>query len=115
MALLQKDLFNSPYSGVFCATNDLLTLIPPGIPEDEQQRIFLDRVRLPQTSSRTKGYGVGLSVCRRIVEVHRGRIWVVSEPNKGACFHFEVPIWQGQLQGKQLSDDTVLTEGDAYS
>ncbi len=87
----------------------------PGIPEDEQQRIFLDRVRLPQTSGRTKGFGVGLSVCRRIVEVHRGRIWVVSEPNKGACFHFEVPIWQGQVQGTQLSDDTVLTEGDAYS
>ena len=34
MALLQKDLFNSPYSGVFCATNDLVTLVPPGIPDD---------------------------------------------------------------------------------
>ena len=39
MALLQKDLFNSPYSGVFCATNDLLTLIPPGIPEDDMEAI----------------------------------------------------------------------------
>ena len=39
MALLQKDLFNSPYSGVFCATNDLLTLIPPGIPEDDMDAI----------------------------------------------------------------------------
>ena len=39
MALLQKDLFNSPYSGVFCATNDLLTLIPPGIPEDDMGAI----------------------------------------------------------------------------
>ena len=37
MALLQKDLFNSPYSGVFCATNDSLTLIPPGIPEDDME------------------------------------------------------------------------------
>ena len=35
MALLQKDLFNSPYSGVFCVTNDLLTLVPPGIPDDD--------------------------------------------------------------------------------
>ena len=39
MALLQKDLFNSPYSGVFCATNDFLTLIPPGIPEDDMEAI----------------------------------------------------------------------------
>ena len=39
MALLQKDLFNSPYSGVFCATNDSLTLIPPGIPEDDMEAI----------------------------------------------------------------------------
>tara|TARA_B000000441_G_scaffold102571_1_gene72300 strand:- start:216 stop:893 length:678 start_codon:yes stop_codon:yes gene_type:complete len=34
MALVQKDLFNSPYAGVFCATNDNLTLVPPGIPKD---------------------------------------------------------------------------------
>ena len=68
----------------------------PGIPEQEQHRIFLDRVRLPQTSSKTSGFGVGLSVCRRIVEVHGGRIWVVSEPKRGACFHFTIPVWQGQ-------------------
>jgi len=68
----------------------------PGIPSEEQQRIFLDRVRLPQTSAGTSGYGVGLSVCRRITEVHEGRIWVVSEPGEGACFHFTVPVWSGQ-------------------
>lgn len=68
----------------------------PGIPGEEQQRIFLDRVRLPQTSQGTSGYGVGLSVCRRITEAHGGRIWVVSEPGEGACFHFTIPVWSGQ-------------------
>ena len=68
----------------------------PGIPVDEQERIFQDRVRLPQTSSTTSGFGVGLSVCRRITEVHGGRIWVVSEPDEGACFCFTVPVWDGQ-------------------
>ena len=68
----------------------------PGIPRDEQERIFLERVRLPQTSATTSGFGVGLSVCRRITEVHGGRIWVVSEPGEGACFHFTVPVWDGQ-------------------
>lgn len=68
----------------------------PGIPREEQERIFQDRVRLPQTSGNTSGFGVGLSVCRRIAEVHGGRIWVVSEPGEGACFHFTVPVWNGQ-------------------
>jgi two-component system clock-associated histidine kinase SasA len=68
----------------------------PGIPRDEQERIFLERVRLPQTSSNTSGFGVGLSVCRRITDVHGGRIWVASEPGEGACFHFTVPVWDGQ-------------------
>ena len=80
----------------------------PGIPEGEQQRIFLDRVRLPQTSNRTTGYGVGLAVCRRIVEVHGGRIWVTSKPDEGACFTFTVPIWEGQ--GQEWGQ-AVLTEG----
>ena len=84
----------------------------PGIPTQEQERIFLDRVRLPQTSSETSGFGVGLSVCRRIVEVHGGKIWVVSEPGEGACFFFTVPVWQGQDQSKPEQDPTsVLTEG----
>ena len=78
----------------------------PGIPEEEQTRIFLDRVRLPQTSEQTSGFGIGLSVCRRIVEVHGGRIWVVSEAGKGACFYFTVPVWQSQNKETQS-----LTEG----
>ena len=81
----------------------------PGIPEGEQQRIFLDRVRLPQTSNRTTGYGVGLAVCRRIVEVHGGRIWVTSKPDEGACFTFTVPIWEGQ--GQEWGQ-AALTEGE---
>ena len=39
MALVQKDLFNSPYAGVFCATNDSLTLVPPGIPKDDMAEL----------------------------------------------------------------------------
>ncbi|WP_269622772.1 histidine kinase [Prochlorococcus marinus] len=74
----------------------------PGIPKEEQQRIFLDRVRLPQTSDKTSGFGIGLSVCRRIVEVHGGKIWVVSEPNKGACFYFTVPVWDKQNKSLEV-------------
>ena len=80
----------------------------PGIPPEEQQRIFVDRVRLPQTSQETIGFGIGLSVCRRIVEVHGGKIWVVSKPAEGACFYFTVPVWRGQKK-----DQEVLTSGKA--
>ncbi len=78
----------------------------PGIPTEEQQRIFVDRVRLPQTSQETIGFGIGLSVCRRIVEVHGGKIWVVSKPTEGACFYFTVPVWRGQNK-----DQETLTSG----
>jgi len=86
----------------------------PGIPRQEQQRIFQDRVRLPQTSGNTSGFGVGLSVCRRISEVHGGRIWVVSEPGEGACFHFTVPVWFGQTSPdvtERLEGGKRLDEG----
>ncbi len=73
----------------------------PGIPAEEQQRIFVDRVRLPQTSQETSGFGIGLSVCRRIVEVHGWKIWVVSKPTEGACFYFTVPVWRGQKKDKR--------------
>ena len=80
----------------------------PGIPQEEQQRIFVDRVRLPQTSQETIGFGIGLSVCRRIVEVHGGKIWVVSKPTEGACFYFTVPVWRGQDKVQE-----ALTSGKA--
>ena len=80
----------------------------PGIPSEEQHRIFVDRVRLPQTSHETTGFGIGLSVCRRIVEVHGGKIWVVSKPTEGACFYFTVPVWRGQNK-----DQETLTSGKA--
>jgi two-component system clock-associated histidine kinase SasA len=84
----------------------------PGIPLKEQQRIFQDRVRLPQTSSTTSGYGVGLSVCRRIAQVHGGRIWVVSEPGEGACFHCTVPVWNGQTLTTAATGDADLNEAN---
>ena len=83
----------------------------PGIPKDEHERIFLDRVRLPKTSSTTSGFGIGLSVCRRIVEVHGGRIWVDSDVGEGACFHFTVPVWDG----RPGSSNRIATTGDALT
>ncbi|MGB3616086.1 MAG: histidine kinase [Elainellaceae cyanobacterium] len=65
----------------------------PGIPEENQQRIFEDRFRLKRDES-TDGYGIGLSLCQRIVRAHYGQIWVDSDANQGSCFHFTLPVYR---------------------
>jgi len=41
------------------------------------------------------GYGLGLYVCRRLVEAQGGRIWAENHPDGGAVFSFTLPVWQG--------------------
>jgi len=62
-----------------------------GIPTAEQERIFDKFTRLRGTS-KAGGLGIGLAFCRLAVLGHGGKIWVESEPGKGATFHFTFPI-----------------------
>jgi len=63
-----------------------------GIPKSEQERIFerFYRAESPLTR-RTEGAGLGLYLCKEVVEAHGGKIWVQSEPGKGAKFIFKLP------------------------
>lgn len=58
----------------------------PGLPEDVAQRLFE-----PFVTSKPTGMGVGLSICRTIVESHGGRIWSEQRPEGGCVFRFTLP------------------------
>ena len=61
----------------------------PGIASEHHQEIFEDFVRVDRTSS---GMGLGLAIAKRLVQAHRGKIWVESEPRRGCTFTFLLPI-----------------------
>jgi len=61
----------------------------PGISMEDQAKLFKPFQQLGNSMlDHTKGAGLGLLVCRRLVEAHGGRIWVESEPGHGATFSF---------------------------
>jgi signal transduction histidine kinase len=65
----------------------------PGISPADRERIFEAFQQVDSSLTRKKGgTGLGLSIARRIVELHGGRLWVESEPGKGATFSFTVPV-----------------------
>ncbi len=65
-----------------------------GIPKDKLQMVFQKFKQLESEASTRSGYGLGLSICQKIVELHGGRIWAESEEGKGSRFIFELPLGQ---------------------
>jgi signal transduction histidine kinase len=63
-----------------------------GIPAAERGRVFDRFVRASNAQARSDtGLGLGLYICRRIVEGHRGRIWADETPGGGSTFHVALP------------------------
>jgi len=60
-----------------------------GVAAEYHQEIFEDFVRVDRTSS---GMGLGLAIAKRLVQAHRGKIWVDSELGRGARFTILLPV-----------------------
>jgi signal transduction histidine kinase len=64
-----------------------------GISEEDQKRLFQSFKQLePPFTKRYAGTGLGLYLCKRLVELHKGRIWLESEKGRGSRFKFTIPI-----------------------
>jgi signal transduction histidine kinase len=63
----------------------------PGIAAEHHQEIFEDFVRVDRNTS---GMGLGLAIAKRLIQAHRGKIWVESEPKTGSKFTFLLPMDQ---------------------
>jgi PAS domain S-box-containing protein len=67
----------------------------PGVSDAELERIFEKFYRTDSSDSQTAyGYGLGLYVCRQLVEAQGGRIWAENYPGGGLMFSFSLPVWQ---------------------
>src|SRR5205823_9511993 len=70
-----------------------------GIAPEDVPKLFGKFVRIPQRgmAERIPGTGLGLYISKAIVDTHRGRIWVESEPGRGSTFFVALPVTQRAL------------------
>ncbi|HZG73336.1 MAG TPA: ATP-binding protein, partial [Chondromyces sp.] len=82
-----------------------------GIEEDELQRIFEPYEQTIVNSQRASGgFGLGLSICKQLVELHQGTLNVQSTPGKGSIFTFTLPLYKGFDRDEDKNKPIIVNE-----
>jgi signal transduction histidine kinase len=87
----------------------------PGIPSEDISHLFQKFYRVDNTATRTiGGTGLGLFICRKIVELYKGRVWVESQLGKGTTFFVNLPrLSQAQALEVQKNQASVVSPVNA--
>jgi C4-dicarboxylate-specific signal transduction histidine kinase len=82
-----------------------VTDLGAGVPEEKIEQIFE-----PFFTTKEKGMGLGLSVCRSIINAHQGKLWVTNNEERGATFHFSLPANSSQKDTLKTDRESVVTD-----
>jgi signal transduction histidine kinase len=67
-----------------------------GIAAGDQEAVFEEFRQVGTSAAKQEGTGLGLTLCRKFVELHGGRIWPTSEVGAGSTFTFTIPVRRGE-------------------
>ena len=67
-----------------------------GIAPEDQEAVFEEFRQAGTAAKKVEGTGLGLTLCRKFVELHGGRIWVKSQEGEGSTFTFTIPVRHGE-------------------
>jgi signal transduction histidine kinase len=67
-----------------------------GIAPEDQEAVFEEFRQVGTAEKKSEGTGLGLTLCRKFVELHGGRIWVASQVGVGSTFTLTIPVRRGE-------------------
>jgi signal transduction histidine kinase len=67
-----------------------------GIAPEDQEAVFEEFRQVGTAQKKAEGTGLGLTLCRKFIELHGGRVWVKSQVGQGSTFTFTIPVRQGE-------------------
>jgi signal transduction histidine kinase len=67
-----------------------------GIAPEDQEAVFEEFRQVGAAEKKAEGTGLGLTLCRKFVELHGGRVWVKSQVGEGSTFTFTIPVHRGE-------------------